>query len=527
MPSDCVDYQSSGYFSKLIIDYLDQNDTLKSLYNHFPNIESFELQMHEKSINFDARKRQILCDAIHDQHKNFKISDATQDNISSLQNINTFTVTTGHQLNLFTGPIYFIYKIVTTINLAKTLKAAYPTFNFVPIYWMATEDHDFEEINYFNFKGKKIKWMRDSNGPVGRLSTDGLAQVFDVFSKDLDVGDDADFLKNLFQNAYLKHKNLADATRFIVNELFGKNGLVIIDGDDKSLKNEFVPILKDELLNRKSFERVMETAEKLKSYKIQVNPREINLFFIENNLRERIVFEDQKYKINNTNLEFSETEIIQMVADYPEKFSPNVVLRPLYQETILPNLCYIGGGGELAYWLELKTVFEFHKTTFPILMLRNSALIASKKQISKMNSLGINWNQLFLKKQDLLTSKTKQLSEFEIDFSEQKKFLKLQFENLLVLAAKTDKSFLGAVLAQQKKQLNGLDTLEKRLLKAQKRKFLDALEHISNLQNELFPNNGLQERICNFAEFYNATFIDKVYEALDPFSQNFTIIESN
>ena len=527
MPIDCVDYQSSGFFSKLIVDYLDQSDTLKSLYNHYPNIENFELQMHEKSINFHASKRQVLCDALRKQYVDLKISDATQDNISSLQNINTFTVTTGHQLNLFTGPLYFIYKIVTTINLSKTLKASYPTFNFVPIYWMATEDHDFEEINYFYFKGKKIKWIRDSSGPVGRLSTDGLDQVFDVFSKNLDLGDDADFLKNLFKNAYLQHKNLADATRFIANELFGKYGLVIIDGDDKSLKNEFIPILKDELLNRKSFEKVSETALKLKSYKIQVNPREINLFLIEDKLRERIVFADKKYKINNTNLEFSEAEIMQMVADCPEKFSPNVVLRPLYQETILPNLCYIGGGGELAYWLELKTVFECHKTSFPILMLRNSALVASNKQIKKMNSLDIKWNQLFLKKHDLLAAKSRQLSEFDIDFLEQKAFLKLQFENLLVLAAKTDKSFLGAVLAQQKKQLNGLDTLEKRLLKAQKRKFSDVLEHISNLQNELFPNNGLQERTCNFSEFYDATFIEKVCAALNPFSLKFTIIESS
>ena len=152
MPNDCITYQNSGYFSKLIVDYLDQKSELKSLYNRFPTLENFRLQIEEKSKNFPIENREILAKALLNQNQKFEISEATSTNIELLKKSNTYTITTGHQLNLFTGPLYFLYKIVSVINLTKQLKTAYPEHNFVPVYWMATEDHDFEEINHFWFK---------------------------------------------------------------------------------------------------------------------------------------------------------------------------------------------------------------------------------------------------------------------------------------------------------------------------------------------------------------------------------------
>ena len=177
MPTDCISYQKSGYFTKLIVDYLDKKPALNALYNRFPSIENFEGQIKEKETNFPFSTRSILVTALKKQYQGFEISVVTKSNIALLSDTKTFTITTGHQLNLFTGPLYFLHKIVTTINLCGALKQNYPSCNFVPIYWMATEDHDFEEINYFNFKNVKIKWNKDSFGPVGRLATDGLDEV--------------------------------------------------------------------------------------------------------------------------------------------------------------------------------------------------------------------------------------------------------------------------------------------------------------------------------------------------------------
>ncbi len=527
MPTDCISYQNSGYFSTLMNDYLDQKSNLKSLYNRFPILENFEGQILEKEKSFDDKSRAVLVSVLQQQYSKISTSSLTQQNIEALSNSNTFTVTTGHQLNLFTGPLYFLYKIISTINLTKELKAKYPEYNFVPIYWMATEDHDFEEINYFNFKGRKFRWNKESTGPVGRLSTEGLADFFEVYARELGSGTNAIKIKKLFQESYLNHSTLAEATRFLANELFGEFGLVILDADNQDLKRAFIPYIKEELILQTSHKKVLETVENLKNYFIQVNPREINLFYLEDNLRERIIFENEKYKVNNTKIEFSEIEILSLLENHPEKFSPNVIMRPLYQEVILPNLCYIGGGGEIAYWLELKSFFEAVKVTFPMLLIRNSVLLTTDKQSKKADKLGLTWSDLFSKQNALKNESIKKLSAFPIDFTVQKEHLQKQFEALYEVAKQTDQSFLGAVKAQENKQIKGLENLEKRLLKAQKRKYSEELERIVDLQNELFPNQSLQERQANFSEFYlenGADLIPLLLKRLQPLERNFDII---
>ncbi len=530
MPSDCITYQKSGYFTKLIIDYLDEKPELNSLYNRFPKLENFKEQIEEKSFNLNNNnnsKREVLVSELEKQYANFEVSNATKNHIKLLNSSNTFTVTTGHQLNLFTGPLYFIYKIISTINLCKQLKKEYPNHDFVPIYWMATEDHDFEEINYFNFKNKKIQWKRESSGPVGRLSTEGLKEVLSQFSNEVGTSENANYLKELFEKSYLNHSNLADATRYLANELFKEEGLVILDGDSVALKKTFVPYVKEELLHQTSFQKVTETASQLTDYKIQVNPREINLFYIEDTLRERIILENGIYKVNNTNKTFTETEILAELENHPEKFSPNVILRPLYQEVILPNLCYIGGGGELAYWLELKSNFDANNVTFPMLLLRNSVVTTTAKQVEKADKLELSYADLFANQQELFDQKTKEFSKFTIDFSEQKEALKKQFEALYTIANQTDKSFSGAVKAQEIKQIKGLENLEKRLLRAEKRIHKDRLQRILVLQNEIFPNQSLQERKANFSEFYleyGDTFLKKILSELKPLDQEFKVI---
>jgi len=338
----------------------------------------------------------------------------------------------------------------------------------------------------------------------------------------------ANTIKKLFEDSYIKHDNLADATRFLANALFGTYGLVILDADNQELKRNFIPFVKEELLHQSSHPLVLETAEKLKEYTIQVNPREINLFYIEDNLRERIIFENNTYKVNHTKIKFSEDEILALLEKNPEKFSPNVIMRPLYQEVILPNLCYIGGGGEIAYWLELKSFFAAAKVTFPMLLLRNSVLLATEKQAKKADKLNLNWTDLFSKQTNLINNKTKQLSEFPIDLTNLKKQLQKQFEVLYEVANKTDESFIGAVKAQEAKQIKGLENLEKRLLKAQKRNLNDVLQRIIDLQNELFPNQSLQERQSNFSEFYlenGKNLIPTLIKKLKPLDDKFNIIE--
>lgn len=540
MPTDCIPFRNTNYFSPLICDYLERSIPLETFYNRFPTLENFKTQIDEKSLSVGAghlehsrEARTVLVSSLKNQYKNFEISESTHQNIESLKNDKTFTVTTGHQLNLFTGPLYFLYKITSAVNLCRQLKTAYPNYDFVPVYWMATEDHDFEEINYFNFNGKKIQWSSTSSGAVGNLDLHRFNEVYEVFANQLDHSKYAEDLKQWFQKAYLEHHNLTDATRYLVNELFKEYGLVILDGNDKELKRLFIPYMEDELVNQTSFKLVSKTNQRINAsthqqYKIQVNPREINLFYLIENLRERIIEKEGTYSVYGTKISWTQEELLKELNEFPERFSPNVILRPLYEEVVLPNLCYIGGGGELAYWLQLKSNFDVNKVVFPILLLRNSVLLVNKKQKEKLIKLNLSVTDLFLKQADLITKITKQISEVNIDFTSQKDYLKKQFENLYKIAEQTDKSFRGAVAAQERKQIKGLEHLEKRLLKAQKRKLNGVIERVVEFQNELFPNQSLQERSANFSEFYlkyGSQFIPNLVENLEPLRSEFLILE--
>ena len=524
-----IPFKKTGFFSKTMLDYLAQKEAIKPFYKNFSDVEGFKDQIKEKKQSFSLETRKILSKALQSQYSDFMATEKTKDNINLLQHENTFTITTGHQLNLFTGPLYFLYKIVSAINLCEELTKQYPKQNFVPVYWMATEDHDFDEINYFNFDGKKVQWKREDGGAVGRFSTKGLEAVYRVFSNHLGNSKNAQYLKSLFSEAYLKHQNLAQATRYIANELFGKYGLVIVDGDDYALKTVFTPYIKEELENKTAFKTVSKTILALeKEYKIQVNPREINLFYLGNNFRERIVYEGGVYKVNNTDITFTKKAILEELAKNPKAFSPNVILRPLYQEVILPNLCYIGGGGEQAYWLELKTFFDAVKVPFPILLLRNSVQVISSKQKQKLDKLNISLEEIFLNQNKLLSKKVIENANIKVDFDKKILFLKQQFLELKEVAKQTDASFIGAVEAQEIKQIKGLENLQKRLIRAEKRRQKDLVERISKLQNELLPNQSLEERQRNFSEYYleyGSSFIASLKTALKPLQLEFTILE--
>jgi len=524
-----IPFQKTGFFSKIMADYLEQKESIQSFYHNFPDLEGFQKQINEKQASFSVASRTLLVEALNKQYKKTNVSEETQHNIDLLLKENTFTVATGHQLNLFTGPLYFLYKIISTINLCEELQAKFPKQHFVPIYWMATEDHDFDEINYFNFQEKKIQWNRADGGAVGRFSTEGLQAVFEAFSEQLGTTRNAASLKELFKKAYLQHADLASATRCIANELFSNYGLVIIDGDDTILKQIFLPFVKEELLNGTSFQAVSITISTLqKEYAIQVNPREINLFYLGDNSRERIIKEGEHYIVNNTEISWSLDEVLEEATKYPERFSPNVLMRPLYQEVVLPNLCYIGGGGELAYWLELKVYFKEVNISFPILLLRNSVQVISENQQKKLNNLNISVEELFLKQHDLLAKKVTENAEISLDFSMQRKQLVAQFKKLKAVAKKTDVSFIGAVNAQEKKQLKGLDTLEKRLLRAEKRRQKELVTRIIEIQNQLLPNQSLEERQRNFSGYYleyGDAFIKALKVSLKPLQLEFTILE--
>ena len=484
----------------LIKDFLTQK--IPGFEGQFFDFENIEKQIALKAENFPAQNRQILSDVFTAQYSDFTLTEKQQENLDLLAAKNTFTVTTGHQLNLFSGPAFFVYKILQTIKTAEVLKAKFPASNFVPIFWMASEDHDFDEINHFKTTENYYEIGGKSGGAVGRIKIEDTFFIsqFEEEFKDSVFGTE---LILLLKKAYKTGNTLTQATQILVQELFSDFGLLALDGDDANLKALMKPVFKDELLNqslnKKSAALVAFLSEKYG--KVQVNPREINLFYL-SETRDRIAFEDGKFLIVDKNQTFSEEEILTELENHPERFSPNALMRPVYQETVLPNLAYIGGNAEIMYWLELKDYFAEINLPFPILIPRNSMLMLEEKTLAKIEKFGLTTADFFrnfavLTKEILLSG-----NDILPFLEEQEKVLKNHFDELKQRAALTEKTFGNLVEAEDIRQMKSFGRMKKRLLRAEKIKQSEKLERLENLFSTIHPGNTWQERVYNFSVFY-------------------------
>jgi len=497
-----VDFKNSGTLNPLVLDYLEKNNKIAPFYSYFPDTEGFSKLLKTKPYaDFD---RTALSDILLKQSAEVKNTfEATHANIGLLKNENVFTITTGHQLCLFTGPLYFIYKIFSAINLAEKLKKEFPAFNFVPVYWMASEDHDFEEISNFTSKGKTVIWESEQKGAVGDFKTAELKKILPQVREALGISENANYLFTLFENAYLKHATLSQATRYLVNELFGKYGLVILDGNDEAFKKQIKTLFKKDIFENYPVTAVNDSIKKLETlgYHAQVNPRDINCFFIENNLRARIEKKEGTYSLVGTDRSFSAQEMEHIIENRPHQLSPNVVLRPVYQQMILPNIAYVGGPGELAYWLEFKAMFESLDVLFPILVPRSFLTIINQPLQHKIDQLKFSGSDFFKTEQDLIRDfmiKNKQV----FDLGAEKEKIRVLYAELTGRAAAVDKTLSGHIAAELQKTLNKLDIISGKANKALKRKSETDLNRISTIKQVLFPRNIPQERVENFSTFY-------------------------
>jgi len=505
-------------FSSFFLDYISQKDSLKRFYHRFPLIQNFKDQITEKASSFPQNNRKLLSKVLKRQYEGLKISEQVSANLQSLNEVKTFTVTTGHQLNVFTGPLYFIYKIVTVINTCKALKKHYPEFNFIPVYWMASEDHDYDEIKSFRLRGKKYSWETNQTGAVGRFDPNTLSTLADELPGDVSV----------FKNAYAKSNTLAAATRAYVNELFGKEGLIVVDADDRDLKSLFTSVIHDDLfqhLPKKLVEDRNKELEKL-GYHPQVFARDINFFYFDKGIRQRIEKTGNGFSVVDSPLRFSSQEIESLISTEPEKFSPNVILRPLYQEMILPNLAYTGGPAEVVYWLQLKGVFDYFNTPFPILMPRNFAAIMDRPAWKKFEKIGLELKELFEEKNDLFNHWIAKNSKANLSLGNELKEARLIFNRAKDQAAQIDPTLYQHADAVTKRMIHALETMEHKMRRAEKRKQEDKLRQVEALKDFLFPNGSPQERTDNFLNFYqeDPQFIQKLITFFDPLDFKFNVL---
>jgi bacillithiol biosynthesis cysteine-adding enzyme BshC len=531
---ETISFTEAQVFSPLFLDFMGRAKAVRPFYHRWSDMTGFAAQIEEKKRDFSPEKRRILVEILQKQYQG--LPDAPTELIAALGDENTFTVTTGHQLNIYSGTLYFHYKILTVLALAQKLAAAFPQYRFIPLYWQASEDHDLAEIQSIRVFGKTYTWQTSQKGAVGRMHTEGLVQVGEAILADLQGVSQAQL--EPYWSAYQNAPTLAKATQAYVHALYGQKGLLVLDADERELKRLFVPYMREDLFEQVAEQCVgRQTADLLKanarnsgSYKAQIYAHAVNLFYLEGQLRERIVKDQDEagkpiFRVRNTDLIFSKAEIEKLLHHNPERFSPNVVLRPLYQEVILPNLSYTGGPGEIAYWLQLKSLFDSSQIPFPILVPRNFALVVPKHLVWRKEKLGIDWRDLFLDRDTLRIRFVEKQAAERLDFSQEETHLNQLFKTIKAKAEAIDKSLGGFVAAEAQKALKSLDNIAKRLRKAEESRQQVVLKQLEGLKDKLFPDGDLQERRENILSFSlnQPDFLAEIGLTFDPFAPFFYI----
>ncbi len=522
------DYATITEFSDLDKAYAADAAALRPFYEHPPTLEQFEAVIAAKK-GFDQARRTILADELATQYQPIEASQTTLDNIERLRQDNCYTIITAHQPSLFTGPLYIIYKIISAINLAENVSAHYPEVAVVPIFWMGGEDHDFEEVNHLHLFGNKITWEEEQGGSVGAYDTASLRTALDQTKEILGQGDHAKLLADKLEQYFGTPRQYREGVREFINWLFADYGLVIANTGTKAFKSQLVPILKEEILKNTSKELVEQTVEQLETagFSQQAHARAINLFYLTPQRRSRLVLEEGIYKVLDTAIVFSEQELLKELEAHPERFSPNVILRPLFQELVFPNLAYVGGGGELAYWLERKTQFEHYQIPYPMLVRRSSVLWIPKNISKLMDKLGLSLEDIFKDTHQLIKQYVVDHAREELSFAEERQALDQVFEALVAKTIAVDPSLEKGVLAQQVNTQKAIDKLEQRLIRAEKNRNESSIQQIEKIKDTLFPERGLQERYDNFMSFYTrygTTFIETLREAIDPLNKQLLVV---
>ena len=526
MPEHRLSYAATGRFAPVVLDHLANDPFLREFLELPPTLDG--LRAAAAGRTFSAEARSVLCTALEKQHADLDLDPAVRANLNLLRKENCLTVTTGHQLCLFTGPLYVPYKILNAIRLAReaTEALARPV---VPIFWMATEDHDVAEVDHAHINGVKVHWTGAGAGAVGRMTLRGIGTAVEEAVASLGHGSDAAHIAGLLRSSYTEERTLAEATRIFVHAIFGHFGLVIVDGDDPALKRLFIPVIQEELVNQVTARTVRYADDRIKErYVVQAHAREINLFHLRPGYRSRIERDGDHYQVLDGGPRWTLDEILIESQVRPQDLSPNVLLRPVYQETVLPNIAYVGGGGELAYWLQLRWLFQGLRVPMPTVFLRTSAAVISAKHMRQWSELGLTIADLFAPLDGSKGRVARERSSFSTDLDGEREQQVDFYKELAERAASIDPSLRGAIEAQQERALRGSDRIEQGLVRAAKREQETALRRMDAVHAELFPNGGLQERRDNILPLLakrGLEELDRLIERLDPLLPEFTLIE--
>jgi bacillithiol biosynthesis cysteine-adding enzyme BshC len=502
----------------LFLDYLYEFENVKKFYKHdFRNRNEY-LRIFKTISETNREFRNDVPKIITSQYHGFNLSETTKNNIDLLKEKNTLAVVTGQQLGILGGPLYTLYKIITVIKLAEHLKERYDAYNFVPVFWLEGDDHDFEEVrslNVINELNEVTKISYDDEiideeirQSVGYLKIkESISPFFDILDKNLrDTEFKPDLLKKL-KESYSVGKTFKQSFRELISWLFDEYGLIIFDPQDIIIKNLLKPVFKKEINNfRQHTEKLVQISATLEEiYHAQVKVRPVNLFYSNEDGRFLIEPVENEFRLRRKRKKFTQEEIINEIDNKPENFSPNVLLRPICQDYILPTAFYVGGPSEISYFAQLTSLYDFYNLTSPIIYPRISATIYEKNLEKIFEKYNLSFGDIFIDSNELKTRIINSFSKNSIDdiFAESNNQIEVVIDRLKEKLFEFDKTIADATGKYRQKIISYIDELKSKAIEAQKKKHEITLRQIDKLTNSLFPNNNLQERGLNFVYFYD------------------------
>ncbi|MFC2139294.1 bacillithiol biosynthesis cysteine-adding enzyme BshC [Bacteroidota bacterium] len=509
--------------NELFLDYLYNFENVARFYkNDFRDFGNYGY-IFERVSTERLSKREEVTSIIRNQYKRFSPSKKTQYNIDLLKSENTLAVVTGQQLGIFGGPLYTFYKIITTIKLCKYLKENHDKYQFVPVFWMEGDDHDLDEIRSCNLINNKneIETIsyddglppEENRGSVGNISLDdnieGLLAKLESTLRDTEYKDD---VMNLLSSHYKKGSTFKEAFSSLLFELFDDEGLVIFDPVDVEVKKLLSPIFSKEIEDfREHTAGVVErSAELEETYHTQVKIKPINLFMLDGTERLLIEPVEDEFRLKGKRKKFSLDEILEVLQNEPERFSPNVLLRPICQDYLLPTAVYVGGPGEISYFAQVIPLYQYFKIVQPIIYPRSSLTIVEKNIKDITAKYKLDYKDMFTDTQNLEDSVISSLSDVNLEklFNKYLDHLNEPISGLREQLKKIDGTLEDPLNKTINKIEQSLNQLKSRAQGAEKRKFEAAIRQITKTKTMIYPNDNLQERELNFIYFINKYGLD-------------------
>ncbi|MBX2975876.1 MAG: bacillithiol biosynthesis cysteine-adding enzyme BshC [Ignavibacteriaceae bacterium] len=519
--------------SNLFLDYLYEFENVSKFYpKNFRSKDT--LSDHFK--NLGSRNQEIksfIAENLVSNYSSEKTSDSTNKNLSLLSKQNTIPIVTGQQLGIITGPLYTIYKIITSIKLAEQLNNRFTEYNFLPVFWLEGDDHDFEEIRGLTLLNEQNELTSlfytdnlsedENRGSVGNLKIkDSINDFFSTFEASLR---NTEFKSNqieLLKDAYKSGKTFKEAFKHLIKFLFDKNGLLIFDPQQNSIKQLLKPIFKKEILDfRIHSEKLIEVSADLEElYHAQVKVRPINLFMNYDGGRFLIEPNDDKtFRLKNKRVKFTEDEMLSLIENQPELFSPNVLLRPICQDYLLNSGCYIAGPGEIAYFAQAIPLYQFYGVESPIIYPRSSATIVEKNNVSILEKYKLDVRDFFFRNEEVVDKLIKNIAVITVDqlFSDAIKEEDRIFNHLKNELLGIDKPISDLSEKYLMKVKSTLEEFKSKAFEAEKRKYENAVKQVNKVLIHLLPNGSLQEREFNYFYYsnkYGTEFINLLFNEL-------------